>query len=133
MVPQFYPGGSSGVPAMPATILMSVCLVYFILPPKVCVESQANTIVSVCLEYFAMLMYDSCIHHCDETSQRYKFLMHFLQRCKKHKKKCNVADIACILRNVLRTGRMGTMQRLYKIHSKIATLYKTHRVFVTLI
>ena len=45
----------------------------------------------------------------------------------------NLAHIACILCNILRTGRMGTMKRLYKIHRKIATLHKIHRICVTLI
>ena len=45
----------------------------------------------------------------------------------------NVVYFQCILRNVLRQGRRGRMKRLYKIHSKIATLYKTHRISVTLI
>ena len=44
---------------------------------------------------------------------------------------CNVVYFQCIC--ILRRGRTGTMKRLYKIHSKIATLYKTHRICVTLL
>ena len=67
-----------------------------------------------------------------DSIQRFKVSMYFLQRCNKHKEKCNVAHIVCIWCNILRPGRMGRMKRLYKIHSKIATLYKKHRVCVTL-
>ena len=73
--------------------------------------------------------------HCTkyiEKIQRCQFSMYFLQCCNKDKEKCNIAHIVCIWCNVLRKGRMGTMKRLYEIHSKFTTMYKIHRSFVTL-
>ena len=42
---------------------------------------------------------------------------------------CNIVYFQSVSCNVLRWGRMGTIKRLYKIHSKIVTLYKIYRFF----
>ena len=51
----------------------------------------------------------------------------------KHIENCNIAHTVCIRCNLLRTGRFGKLKSLYKIHSKIAILYRIHRICVTLI
>ena len=76
---------------------------------------------------FSFSLFSLVLKHCAkyiESLQHCKLSIQFLPCCNILKKKCNVAHIVCILCNVLRTGRMETMKRLYKIHSKIATLYK---------
>ena len=65
------------------------------------------------------------------TLHSHVFCMYFLQCCDKHKERCIVAHVVCIWCNILRTSRMGTMKRLFKTHSKIATMFKTHSIFVT--
>jgi hypothetical protein len=60
-------------------------------------------------------------------------MLHFYFCLLQHCKKCIESLQHCIFwHNVLRWGRMGTMKRLYEIHYKIATLYKTHRICVKL-
>ena len=68
-----------------------------------------------------------------EKIQHPKLSMYFLLCYSKHKEKCNVTHSVCIWCNVLRTGRMGTIQRLYKSHKKTPILYKIHRFYLILI
>ena len=65
--------------------------------------------------------------------QRYTICFVYCNIVRNALRTCNVVHFQCILCNVLRWGRVGIIKRLYKIHSKIATLYKIHRFFVTLI
>jgi hypothetical protein len=77
---------------------------------------------------FSLSPFSFVLEHCAKyivSIQRCKLSMHFLQRCKK---RGNIAHFACVLCNILRPGRMGTMKRLYITNSKIAKLYKIHRI-----